>query len=49
MKPADVNSGTYIDFNKENNKKNPKSEVGDHVEYQNIKTILQKVNFANCS
>ena len=29
MKPADVNSSTYIDFNKTNNKENPKFEVGD--------------------
>ena len=29
MKPVDVNSSTYIDFNKTNNKENPKFEVGD--------------------
>ena len=42
MKPADVNSGTYIDFNKENNKKNPKSEVGDHVRISKYKNNFAK-------
>ena len=32
MKPADVKSSTYIDFDKMNNKEDPK--------YQNIKTFL---------
>ena len=31
MKPADVNSSTYTDFNRENNKEDPKFEIGDHV------------------
>ena len=31
MKSADVNSSTCIDFNVENNDKNTKLEVGDHV------------------
>ena len=31
MKPPDVNSSTYIDFNKTNNKQTPKFEVGDQV------------------
>ena len=31
MKPVDVKSSTYIDFNKENNKEDPKIEVDDHV------------------
>ena len=31
MKPVDVKSSTYIDFNKENNKENPKFEVGVDV------------------
>ena len=31
MKPADVNSSTYIYFDKENNKEDPKFKVGDHV------------------
>ena len=45
IKPADLNSSTYIDFNKENNKEGPKFKVGDHQEYQNIKTLLQMAIF----
>ena len=36
MKPADVKASTYIDLNKENNKKNPKLKSGDNVR---IKTL----------
>ena len=31
MKPADVKASTYIDLNKENNKRDPKLESGDNV------------------
>ena len=31
MKPVDVKSNTYIDFNKENNDKDPKFKIGDTV------------------
>ena len=31
MKPADVKSSTYIDFDKKNNKNDPKLQVDDHV------------------
>ena len=31
MKPIDVNSSTYIDFNRENNKEDLKFEVGGYV------------------
>ena len=31
MKPVDVKSGTYIDFDEESNDKDPKFKVGDHV------------------
>ena len=31
MKPADVTSCTYIDFDVENNYKDPKLKVSDHV------------------
>ena len=40
MKPIDVNSSVYIDFDKENNQESLKFKV---VEYQNIKTFFQKV------
>ena len=31
IKSVDVKLSTYIDFKKENNKKDPKFKVGDHV------------------
>ena len=40
MKPADVGSSTNIDFNKENNKENPKFEVGVHVKISRYKNIF---------
>ena len=33
MKPVHVNSSTYIDFNKEINKEDPKSEVGHSLKH----------------
>ena len=35
MKPADVTSCTYIDFDVENNYKDPKFKVSDHVRISN--------------
>ena len=40
--PADVKSGTYVDFNKENNKEDPKFQVGDHVRILKHKNIFAK-------
>ena len=40
IKPVDIKSTTYIDFGKENNKKDPKFKVGDHVK---ISKYMQKV------
>ena len=37
MKPADVNSSPYIDFNKENNNDEPKFKVGDHARISEYK------------
>ena len=31
MKSVDLKWSTYIDFNQENNKEDPKFEVGDHA------------------
>ena len=31
MKPVDVKSNTYIDFDQKNNKEDPKFKVGDNV------------------
>ena len=42
MKPADVNSSTYINFTIENNKDKHKFEVGDHVRISKYKNIFGK-------
>ena len=42
MKPADVKSSTYIDFNVENNDKYPKFGVCDHVRVSKFKNIFAK-------
>ena len=42
MKPTDVKSSSYIDFNEENNKEDPKSEVGDQVKTLKYKNIFAK-------
>ena len=42
MKLVDVKSNTHIDFNKENNKEDPKFEVGDHVRTSKYKNIFAK-------
>ena len=45
MKPADVKSSMYIDFGVENNAKDSKFEVGDHVRIYKYKLFLQNVTF----
>ena len=41
MKPVDVKSSIYIDFNKENNKEGPKFKVGEkHVRISKYKNIF---------
>ena len=42
MNPVDVNPSIYIDFNKANNKKDPKSRVGDHLRISKYKNIFGK-------
>ena len=42
MNPVDVNSSTYFDFNKQNNKKGSKIKAGDHVRIFIQKSILLK-------
>ena len=49
MKPIDVKSSTYIDFDKNNNKEDPKFEVGDHVKISKYKNIFAKGFVPNCS
>ena len=41
-KPFDVKPRTYIDFNKENTKEEPKLEVGDHVRISKYENIFAK-------
>ena len=43
MKPSDVKTSTYIGFGVENNYKNPKFKVGDHVR---ILILKYNKNFA---
>ena len=40
MKPVDVKSRTYIDFDKKNNKEDPKLKVGDLVTISKYKSIF---------
>ena len=42
MKPIDVKSSIYIEFGVENNNKNPKFKVGDHVGILKYKNIFAK-------
>ena len=42
MKPIDVKSSTYIDFSIENNDKEPKIEVDDHVRTSKSRNIFVK-------
>ena len=42
MKLVDVKSNTYIDTNKENNKEDPKFEVGYHEKISTYKNIVVK-------
>ena len=42
IKPVDVKSSTYIDFNKKNNKEYPKFEIGDLVKISKYINILLK-------
>ena len=43
MKPVDVKSSTYFNFNRENNREDPKYEVGDDIRISKYKIFLQKV------
>ena len=42
MKPADVKSSMYINFDKENNNESPKFKVGDNVRISKGKNIFTK-------
>ena len=49
MKPVDVKDNTYIDFGKENNDKDPKYQVSDHVRISKYKNIFAKAYTPNWS
>ena len=49
MKPVDVKSSTYIDFNKENNEEGTKFKLGDHVRISRCKNIFAKDYVPNWS
>ena len=49
MTPVDVKSSMYVDFDKKNNKENPKFKVGDHVRMSKYKNIFVKGYFPNWS
>ena len=42
MKPIDVTSDSYAEYNKDFNKKDPKFKVGDHVRISKYKDIFVK-------
>ena len=52
MKPVDVKSSTYIDFNVRNHDKDLKLEDNDYVKIANMETFFQKstlqINLKNC-
>ena len=49
MKPVDVKSSPFIDFNEEKNKKEPEFEVGDHVRISRYQNIFAKCYIPNWS
>ena len=42
MKPIDVTSNSYAEYNEDSNKKDPKFKVGDHVRISKYKNIFDK-------
>ena len=49
MEPVDVNSSTYIDFDLEDNDKDPRFKIGDHVEIPKYGKIFVNVHALNRS
>ena len=45
MKPIDATDDSYIEYNQDSNKKDPKFKVGDHVRISKYKTFLLKDKF----
>ena len=42
MKPIDVKSDSFTEYNEESNEKDPKFKVGDHVKISKYKNIFDK-------
>ena len=42
MKPIDVKSDSFAEYNEQSNKKDPKFKVGDHVRISKYKNIFAK-------
>ena len=42
MKPIDVASDSYAEYNEDSNKKDPKLKVGDHIRISKYKNIFAK-------
>ena len=49
MKPTDVKSGTYLEFEFESNDKDLKSEVYDPIKIWKYKNVLAKAFISNLS
>ena len=49
MKPIDVTSDSYAEYNEDSNKNEPKFKVGDHVRISKYKIIFAKGYAANLS
>ena len=49
MKPVDVNSSMYMNFDKENNYESPKFKIGDNVRISRYKNIFTKDYVPNWS
>ena len=49
MKPIDVTSDSYAEYNEDSNEKDPKFKVGDHVRISKYKNIFGKEYTLNCS
>ena len=48
MKLVNIKSSTHIDFNKENNKEDPKFKVGHNIRISKYKNIFAKFFTSNC-
>ena len=49
MKPIDVKSDSYVEYNADSNEKDPKFKVGNHVRISKYKNIFAKGYALNCS